>query len=111
MKPAIAIFSGYILTTLLASSIRLHVLSSENPKSLSREIFSDVLQPELAQGKSSLMHPALSLTKSLLGFIGNCHMPRFVRACWRPVTLVPILFLHPPEPSISRFIGELSTAS
>ena len=102
---------GLYIDNILASSIRLHVLSSKNAKSLSREIFSDVLQPELASGKSSLMHPTLSLTKSLLGFIGKCHMPRFVRAFWQPVTLVPILFLHPPEPSISRFIGELSTAS
>ena len=42
---------GLYIDNILASSIRLHVLSSENPKSLSREIFSDVLQPELASGK------------------------------------------------------------
>ena len=102
---------GLYIDNVLASSIRLHMLSNENPKSLSREIFSNMCNLNSLQGKSSLMHPTLSPTKSWLGFIGNCHMPRFVRACWRPATLVPILSLQPPEPSISRFTGELSTAS
>ncbi|HEY1746254.1 MAG TPA: hypothetical protein VGG11_05775 [Xanthobacteraceae bacterium] len=42
---------GLYIDDHLASSIRLHVVSKENPLSLSREIFHDALQPELDSGK------------------------------------------------------------
>jgi hypothetical protein len=70
----------------LASSIRVHVASRDNPVSPSLQVFGDVLEPELAQGKTAIdptrfvadhemarRHPELPYVTVRLGFAAGEH--------------------------------------
>jgi len=79
----------------LASSVRIHVASKDQPVFPSLEVFPDILRPELDAGKVIVDPTRLSPTSGLLGAIADCRMSQLGFAGWRPDTSAPSICSRP----------------
>ena len=86
---------GLYLDGVLASSLRLHVGSADQPDFPSREVFPDFLQPLLDAGKVIVDPTRSSSTTSSPGCTVPCPMPRCGSAAWLHNISAPTIFSPP----------------
>ena len=87
---------GLYLDGVLASSLRLHVGSADQPDFPSREVFPDFLQPLLDAGKV-IVDPTRFVVDDVLARLRTvpCPMPRCGSAAWLHNISAPTIFSPP----------------